>query len=533
MLDGLRSRVARWIAPQATRKGPALTSRMYANARPSRLSADWATITGSANSELSSSLTSLRNRSRSLIRDNPYAKRAATVVVNNVIGSGIGLQAQVHNSRGDLAPRVNTAIESAFREWSGADSCHTGGRMSFEDIERQAMEQVFATGECFVRLHMRKFGASDVPIALELIEAERVPHEYQPDISPQSGAMVQMGIEIDSYQRPIAYWIRNGHPGDIRPAYASTTMLERVPANQILHLQRITRWPQSRGEPWLHAVISRLRDMDGYTEAEIIAARASACYMGFITSAESPIPDSEEADGQRQIELSPGLVEHLHPGEEYTAHTPNRPNTGLDPFMRYMLREVASGIGVSYESLSRDYSQSNYSSSRLALLDDRDLWRMLQGWFIRNFRHPIHKAWLQQAVLARAISGISVDEYASNMRKFEGVRFKPRGWSWVDPTKEVQAYKDAVLCGFKTVSDVIAETAGGKDIEDVLEDRRRELDLMAKYDLKFETEPAEPPAPAPAPAPAPVDDDDDDDDDAVDDEAERRVRVLSLAKRSV
>jgi lambda family phage portal protein len=218
----------------------------------------------------------------------------------------------------------------------------------------------------------------------------------------------------------------------------------------------------------------------------------------------------------------------LQPGEDYIPHTPNRPNTGLDPFMRYMLREVASGIGVSYESLSRDYSQSNYSSSRLALLDDRDLWKMLQGWFIRNFRQPIHKAWLQQAVLARAIPGISVDEYATNMRKFEAVRFKPRGWSWVDPTKEVQAYKDAVLCGFKTVSDVVAETAGGQDIEDVLEQRRRELDLMAEYDLKFETEPAEvaPPAPVAAP-PTP------DDDEETDDEAERRVRVLSLAKRSV
>ena len=46
--------------------------------------------------------------------------------------------------------------------------------------------------------------------------------------------------------------------------------------------------------------------------------------------------------------------------------------------MRFMLREIAAGTGVSYESLSRDYSQSNYSSSRLALIDDRDLWRVFQ-----------------------------------------------------------------------------------------------------------------------------------------------------------
>jgi lambda family phage portal protein len=522
VLDALRARAARWIAPKAGRKGgPSLIARMYANARPSRLSADWPTITGSADSELSTSLSSLRNRSRSLIRDNPYAKRAATVVVNNVIGSGIGLQAHVMSSRGHMHHSANNAIEEAFYEWSSADSCHTGGRMSFEDIERQAMEQVFATGECFIRMHSRAFGSSRVPFALELIEAERIADEYTTTNPPPGGGITRLGIEVDQYDRPLYYWIRERHPGELKSIPGASQRLERVPAAQILHLQRITRWPQSRGEPWLHAVISRLRDMDGYTEAEIIAARASACYMGFIKSAESPVPDSEEG-GQRQIELSPGLVEHLQPGEDYIPHTPNRPNTGLDPFMRYMLREVASGIGVSYESLSRDYSQSNYSSSRLALLDDRDLWRMLQGWFIRNFREPIHKSWLQQAVLARAIPGISIDEYANNVRKYEDVRFKPRGWSWVDPTKEVKAYKEAVLCGFKTVTGVIAETAGGQDIEDVLSERRRELDMMASFDLKFETEPQEVAAPPPEP------EETDDDDEA----AKTQQRVLSLAKRS-
>jgi HK97 family phage prohead protease len=129
----------------------------------------------------------------------------------------------------------------------------------------------------------------------------------------------------------------------------------------------------------------------------------------------------------------------LAPGEKWETHSPNRPNTALDPFMRYMLREVAAGTGVSYESLSRDYSQSNYSSSRLALLDDRDLWKMLQQWFIRNFREPLHREWLQAAVLAGAMPGIALAEYALDRAKFEAARFKPRGWSWVDPTKEVAA----------------------------------------------------------------------------------------------
>jgi hypothetical protein len=167
---------------------------------------------------------------------------------------------------------------------------------------------------------------------------------------------------------------------------------------------------------------------------------------------------------------------------------PNRPNSALDPFMRYMLREVAAGVGVSYESLSRDYSQSNYSSSRLALLDDRDLWRMLQLWFIRSFRMECHREWLQQAVLARALPSISVEQYAADPLKFEAVRFKPRGWSWIDPQKEADARKTAVRAGFDTITNVIAETANGRDLEDVLRERRRELDLAAKFNLDFDTD---------------------------------------------
>lgn len=90
----LRSAIARAIAPAK--------SRMYANARGSRLSGRFGSSgNSSADAELSSSLTALRARSRQMIRDSGYAKRAKTVVVNNVIGTGVGMQAQVKLSRTD------------------------------------------------------------------------------------------------------------------------------------------------------------------------------------------------------------------------------------------------------------------------------------------------------------------------------------------------------------------------------------------------------------------------------------------------
>ena len=485
--------------------------RIYQAARSSRLTSGWATSTTSADSELSASLTALRNRSRALVRDAAYAKRAKVVVQNNVIGAGIGMQGQVMSSRDTLREDVNTAIEEAWRDWSCSEYCHTGGTLHFCDLERALMGQVFDAGEVFVRKHYRPFGGGEIPFALEMIEAERIADEFSYPPSAAAGAIIKMGIEVDIYGRPLAYWLRQRHPGELRVLPGEADKLERVPAEQILHLRLVDRWPQTRGEPWLHAVARKLNDMDGYSEAEIVAARGSANYLNTIETAEGEHPlatpvDPSNPDGEKEVITEPGMTLRLAVGEKMNFNNPSRPNTALDPFMRYMLREVAAGTGVSYESLSRDYSQSNYSSSRLALLDDRDLWRMLQQWFLRNFRLPLHKEWLRSAVLARAVVPVRVEEYAVDPKKFEAVLFKPRGWSWIDPTKEVEAYKEAIKAGFTTVTDVIAQTGGGQDIEDVLQQRDRELKLMDDLDLEFDTSPSvyveeEKAAPAAAPEP--------------------------------
>jgi len=474
--------LARW-----TQALPRVQQRIYSIAKNSRLTAGWGNQTTSEDTELSSSLVNGRNRARALTRDAPYAKRARTIVQNNVIGTGIGMQAKVVNAKGDLDDRVNDGIEEAWESWCGAKSCHTGGELHFSDLERVMMGQIFDTGEVFARVHNRAFGPSLIPIALELIEPERVADEFA--VAAQYGhTIVRLGVETDEFHRPVAYFFRSTHPGDLRLTPQTQTKIERVPAQDIFHPRIIERWPSTRAMPWMHAVARKLNDMDATTEAEITAARGAACYMGFIENVD---PAAEfgvkQEDGTTEIEISPATVERLGPNEKFNFAAPNRPNSQLDPFMRMMLREVAAGIGCSYESLSRDYSQSNYSSSRLALLDDRDLWRVLQLWFIRMFRMDFHKRWLQAAVLSGNIAAIPKEAYALNMAKYEKVSFKPRGWGWIDPTKEVDAYAKAIEQGFTTVTHVIAQTGDGRDIEDVLRERAQELKLAKSYGIELPT----------------------------------------------
>ena len=525
MLQRIRHSIARWIVP----KGKTSGARMYGAAKNSRLTGGFAGIqNSSADAELSLSLTQLRARSRQLVRDAGYAKRAKILVVNNVVGAGVGLQATVASTRGNKRAPLNDAIESSFRTWSRGALCHIGGVLHFHDIERMAMGQVFEAGEVIIRLHNRAMPASRIPLALEIIEAERLADEY----TTPGGAVpsnVRMGVEQDEYFRPIAYWIREGHPGDLRGVPLNSQRFVRVPADQILHLKLTDRWPQTRGEPWMHAAIRKLHDMDEYSGAELMAARASANYFGTIESTdENPLGATEQEDGQQHYDMEAGIIQKLSPGEKFSFHTPNRPNSALDAFMRYMLREVAAAVGVSYESLSRDYSQSNYSSSRLALLDDRDLWRVLQQWWVRSFREPLHSVFMQRAVLTGAIPGLGAEQFFSDPDRYQSVRWKLRGWTWVDPTKEVTAYKEAVKAGFTTVTKVIEQTGAGDDIEDVLEQRRAELDMLDDLDIPVDTTPVEAEVEASArPKPPEPDEEDDDEEEATNDP---QARVVSLRR---
>lgn len=522
----IRQRIARWLSPAS------VVTRTYSAARNTRTTGGFGGSNNSADSELSSSLTALRSRSRQMIRDSAYAKRAQLLIVNNVIGPGIGMQAQADTVRGTPATRVNDAIETEWAAWCAADSCHTGGALHFHDLERMAMGQVFEAGEVLIRKHYSRFGSSRVPLALEVIEPERLATEL---VDPSVGLTVntdfRMGIEVDVYGRAIAYWIRTLHPGDLRAKTTVTDRYERVPASDIFHLRVIHRWPQTRGEPWMHTAVRKLDDLNEYSQHEVSAARASAAYFATIETKEenNPVVSETDSNGHQMMDIEPLTIQELRPGEELKFHSPNRPNPGLDPFMRAMLREVAAGCGVSYESISKDYSQSNYSSSRLALLDDRDLFKVLQQWWIRSFRQPLHQLWVQQAVLAGAVGAINQGAYAADPVKYSAALFKPRGWSWVDPTKEVKAYKEAILAGFTTITDVIAATGGGMDIEDVIKTRKRELELFEEAGIEVDTT-VQPPVEAAAPGAAVADPTvDPEDDDQVDPPA-GKSRVLHMKR---
>lgn len=200
---------------KVTRKVGTTKKRSFAAAQVGRLTADWFAPGSSQDTELTGDLVTLRNRSRQMIRDNPHATNIKRIFQNNVVGTGIGIQCQVTKKNGVPDQKINDAIELAWYNWCDRDSCHTAGQLCLNDLLRLVVGAVFQDGEILIRKIHQKFGNSEVPFALEVLESDlliETPYAVQ---SVPNNHSVRLGVEVNNWMRPVAYWLRTQPSGEI------------------------------------------------------------------------------------------------------------------------------------------------------------------------------------------------------------------------------------------------------------------------------------------------------------------------------
>lgn len=442
--------------------------RTYNAAKVGRLTNDWTTSTTSANREVKNDAKILRSRARQLERDSDFVRRYLKLLENNVVGAnGIGMQSKARDLNGVLDMVANRKIEQAWQDWGSLENCTVAGTQSFLDVQRLVLRSVARDGAVIIR-KVRNWD-NKFRFALQILEIDHLDHDY--NTKTKEGNLVRMGVERDKWERPVAYWLLNGHEGD-EFGMDRPTRRERIPADEILLVTMTERPHQVVGVPWMASSMFHLSMLSGYMEAEVTAARIAAAKMGFFTKTETGEGyqgEGEDVFGDTITSAEPGTFEQLGVGVDFKAFDPQHPNGQFGNFVKSCLRSISSGLGVSYTSLSSDLEGVNYSSIRAGLLEEREEWKTLQGWYIDHVMKPIFREWLSYALLSDALQ-----LPATKLSKFESVEWKPRRWSWVDPLKDTQANVLQIENGLKSRRSCVSEAGGDfeKFVEEIAQDNQ-------------------------------------------------------------
>ncbi|MDT8070951.1 MAG: phage portal protein [Terriglobia bacterium] len=456
----LLSRVG--LSPRATRyQAP------FEGASFSRLNMDWATSLLSSDQKLRFSQRVMRMRSRELAQNNDYVIRFLNLARQNVIGRhGIGMEIAFDQEQFNGADALAEKIETAWQRWS--ERVSTCGQMSWVDFQQAWIAWFLADGETFVK-RVKGYPHNITRFALQPIDPDVVDVSFNRDRIESGGGganEVRMGVELDSWRRPVAYWALRRHPGE-----GATVARDRIPAEEMDHSFVFKMIAQTRGVPWLHTAMTRMKMLGGYEEAELVASRLAACKMGFFSSetGESYEGGERAASGELEVTVEPGSWEELPAGLDVKTVDWQHPNQQFAEFSKAMLRGAAMGINVSYSSLTGDLRDVNFSSIRQGILDERDGWALLQAFAVDHLCKPVFSDWLRMAVTT---GQVELPRQLPVEAVIEATTWTPRGWDWVDPRRDVDADIAAVRAGMTSLKQVCAKR--GFDWREVLEQRAKE-----------------------------------------------------------
>lgn len=464
--------------------------KSFAAAQLNRLTSSWRVTAERIDDELRSDLDALRQRSRSLENNNDYARNYLDIAETNIIGDvAPRLVSLADNAPGNPDTGARAAILAAWAAWGQRGVCEVSGQYSFTGVCQAIVRATARDGEAAVMLHRNADNAWG--FALQIIDVDRLATWYNRAASEGINA-ISAGVEVDGYGKPVAYHLTTGGT-----ASRSATRLE---AGVLLHRFVMQRPEQKRGIPWMHASMLSMHYAGEFALSALMAAKHGADHLGFFITPDGEAPvigdKAEDENGSRIVTTAPGTWDTLPDGVDVRQIDSKYPNEVFGPFIKSAHQRMASGLpGASYPELCNDYEAVNFSSIRAAILSTRDEWKKRHKWFAEAWLEPIFAEWLRLALAKGAITLANGSPLPiAKAAKFAAHAWQFRGWSWVDPLKDIQTAKEAI--DLKVTSRTRIASEMGRDIEEIFDELQNEEALAAKYGIDFLTASVQPGPPA-------------------------------------
>lgn len=403
--------------------------------------------------------------SRDMVRNTPHAARVLQVIANNVVGDGI-------------IPKIETKSKTLQKQGLGLVESHldttaidADGCLNIYGLQRLAMNCVVESGEVLIRRRWRRVtDGFPLPFQIQVMEPDFL--DTTRDGELKGGGRIAEGIQYDAIGRRVGYWLFRDHPGSVGLGGRYSMESSFVPAADICHVFRPDRPGQKRGVPWFAPIALLTQDAMDSIDAHQMRQKIAACFAVFRIE-DDATGEVSATDVASDTMLRPGAIETLRPGQDVRFATPPGVQ-GFDEFQKTVHRMIATGIGLTYESLTGDLSTVNFSSARMGRMEmDRNVsswqWLMLIPQMMAPIGRWFLEAWAVQQMNPRILDA--------------KVTWVPPRRVLIDPTKEVPAIIAAMEGALASWQGTVREL--GMDPERLLEEMRQDIDAGKELGVKL------------------------------------------------
>lgn len=518
-------------------------SAPFRGGKVDRYNADWRPGNTSGDDMLRSSEPLLGARFRDQAENDPSIISVRRKLVTHIIGSGIQTFSDAQ-AEGEIDDAYNDEVDTKFERWAQRE-CDVERKLCWPEMQAHGFREETA-GDCFLLECWDDSPGRLSPLCYQLIEGEQLdttkdrPAGRDKDGNPIN--RIVRGIELDAYNRAVAYHIYDAHPYDSYSGWTASST--RIVSSRVLHAFVPFRPSATRGVNWCQAIMQAAKDMDTLIDNELTAAIVASLFTvvikrkngsrGGLGLGESD-RDTTDSSGNPLSRLGKGIIADLGPEDEVKQIQSQRPSPLLDSLVKLIRQEQAMGAGMSYLRLTSDYSQSSYTSARGAHLDDQAVFVPIQNHFANRIVVPVRERHTDLLHALGKIKSIRPRDYRNDIERWRKFDFFPVGREQLDPEMETDAAAARIRYGLSTLKAECA--ARGLNYRKVLRQLKLEWEMITTNGLnaflnwskgggapeqsaaaradrraRLDGPPANNPPPSNAPPPVEPEDDEEDDD---------------------
>lgn len=432
------------------------------------------------NSDLQHSVEKVRARSRELFQNDPLVRRYEQSLVENVIGSE-GIQVKIKGQNNDGKPDIhgNKRLQEAFDSWS--QDCGPNDE-SLLELEQLFIRTVPRDGEILVRFFTNESG-----LKIQFIPADHLDIQYN-DIL-KNGHKIIGSVEYDQFGAEVAYWLLNHNPNDRLGDTGETRKHTRYPKGEVYFFRRKESISQSRALPWVSVVLPDIYQLKEYfkiVQASAINAASKAIYLtkprndgdvAFNTDRVdedgNPIDDESNLEEGFYDQIQYGSMDIIPDGYTFNSFQPA--GQAIDSsYVKILYNRIASGLSVSYLTLTSDASGGNYAQMRSNSLQEKEKFKSLQDWVIKELMTVVYRKWLKHEL---TFGNTRIPLRAFN--KFKSPRYMPKVLDYADPKTQMSMITEKL--NLKLTSPQREAEQMGVDYEELLQENAEALRLQEQY----------------------------------------------------